>query len=69
MNQIDSETVSFAPDDAVLVLEDGQVYVGDSYGAIGKTTGEIGLRHAVFLASHGHSPGDTGHYFSGKRLI
>ncbi len=41
MNQIDSETVSFAPDDAVLVLEDGQVYVGDSYGAIGKTTGEI----------------------------
>ena len=41
MNQIDSETVSFAPDNAVLVLEDGQVYVGDSYGAIGKTTGEI----------------------------
>jgi carbamoyl-phosphate synthase small subunit len=28
-------------DDAVLVLEDGQVYVGEPYGALGETTGEI----------------------------
>ena len=28
-------------DGRALVLEDGQVYVGESYGAIGKTTGEI----------------------------
>ncbi|KAB5606889.1 glutamine-hydrolyzing carbamoyl-phosphate synthase small subunit [Bifidobacterium jacchi] len=41
MNQFDSEAVSFSPDDAVLVLEDGQVYVGEPYGAIGKTCGEI----------------------------
>ncbi len=42
MNQIDSETVSFCPlMTPCLYLRDGQVYVGDSYGAIGKTTGEI----------------------------
>ena len=28
----------FDPQDAVLVLEDGQVYVGEPYGAIGETT-------------------------------
>ncbi|NEG77657.1 glutamine-hydrolyzing carbamoyl-phosphate synthase small subunit [Bifidobacterium avesanii] len=33
--------LSFSPEDAVLVLEDGQVYVGEPYGALGKTTGEI----------------------------
>lgn len=41
MNQIDSEAVSFSPDEAVLVLEDGQVYVGEPYGATGVTSGEI----------------------------
>lgn len=41
MNQIDSETVTITPQDAVLVLEDGQVYVGEPYGATGKTCGEI----------------------------
>ena len=34
MNQYDSEAVMFDPQDAVLVLEDGQVYVGEPYGAI-----------------------------------
>nr|WP_205832023.1 glutamine-hydrolyzing carbamoyl-phosphate synthase small subunit [Bifidobacterium sp. DSM 109958] len=33
--------MSFSPEDAVLVLEDGQVYVGEPYGASGSTTGEI----------------------------
>ncbi|NMM99964.1 carbamoyl-phosphate synthase small subunit [Bifidobacterium sp. DSM 109958] len=33
--------LSFSPEDAVLVLEDGQVYVGEPYGASGSTTGEI----------------------------
>ena len=33
--------LSFSPEDAVLVLEDGQVYVGEPYGALGSTTGEI----------------------------
>ena len=33
--------LSFSPEDAVLVLEDGQVYVGEPYGALGKTAGEI----------------------------
>ena len=33
--------LSFSPEDAVLVLEDGQVYVGEPYGALGVTTGEI----------------------------
>ncbi len=40
VNQIDSATV-FTDDDAVLVLEDGQVYVGEPYGARGGTRGEI----------------------------
>ena len=31
----------FSKDDAVLVLEDGQVYVGEPYGARGSTCGEI----------------------------
>ena len=31
----------FSTDDAVLVLEDGQVYVGEPYGARGSTSGEI----------------------------
>ncbi|WP_415452124.1 glutamine-hydrolyzing carbamoyl-phosphate synthase small subunit [Bifidobacterium psychraerophilum] len=40
----DSETIaveSFSQQDAVLVLEDGQVYVGKPFGAIGETSGEI----------------------------
>ena len=41
MNQNDSEAVDFSLDDAVLVLEDGQVYVGEPYGGIGTTHGEI----------------------------
>ena len=37
-----SETVpQFDRDDAVLVLEDGQLYVGEPYGSLGQTTGEI----------------------------
>ncbi|WP_404801538.1 glutamine-hydrolyzing carbamoyl-phosphate synthase small subunit [Bifidobacterium platyrrhinorum] len=36
-----SENANFTKDDAVLVLEDGQVYVGEPYGAHGATTGEI----------------------------
>lgn len=41
MNQTDSGAVIFSKDDAVLVLEDGQVYVGEPYGARGSTCGEI----------------------------
>ena len=43
MNQYDSEAVVFDPRGAVLdVLEDGQVYVGEPYGAsFGTTSGEI----------------------------
>lgn len=41
MNQTDSGTMMFSKDDAVLVLEDGQVYVGEPYGAQGSTSGEI----------------------------
>lgn len=41
VNHTDSETVVFSHDDAVLVLEDGQVYVGEPYGARGSTSGEI----------------------------
>ena len=41
MNQYDSEAVMFDPQDAVLVLEDGQVYVGEPYGAIGTTSGDL----------------------------
>ncbi|MFT8857345.1 glutamine-hydrolyzing carbamoyl-phosphate synthase small subunit [Bifidobacterium aquikefiri] len=38
----DATTVeSFSPDDAILVLEDGQVYVGKPFGALGQTTAEI----------------------------
>lgn len=40
VNQIDSAS-AFTADDAVLVLEDGQVYVGEPYGARGETRGEI----------------------------
>ncbi|PST49098.1 carbamoyl phosphate synthase small subunit [Bifidobacterium callitrichos] len=36
-----SENANYGKDDAVLVLEDGQVYVGEPYGARGATTGEI----------------------------
>lgn len=39
MNQIDS--VEYNTQDAVLVLEDGQIYIGEPYGALGTTTGEI----------------------------
>ncbi|MDN6234690.1 MAG: carbamoyl phosphate synthase small subunit, partial [Bifidobacterium crudilactis] len=44
MKLSDSETIaveSFSQQDAVLVLEDGQVYVGRPFGAIGETSGEI----------------------------
>ncbi|MEE1295425.1 MAG: glutamine-hydrolyzing carbamoyl-phosphate synthase small subunit [Bifidobacterium sp.] len=41
VNQIDSANVRFTEGDAVLVLEDGQVYVGEPYGAQGATFGEI----------------------------
>nr|WP_274964021.1 glutamine-hydrolyzing carbamoyl-phosphate synthase small subunit [Bifidobacterium tibiigranuli] len=41
VNQNDSVASSFTPSDAVLVLEDGQVYVGDPYGAVGSTCAEI----------------------------
>ena len=36
-----SDNPTYGKDDAVLVLEDGQVYVGEPYGAKGRTTGEI----------------------------
>lgn len=41
MNQIDSATDNYTAQDAVLVLEDGQVYIGEPYGAVGATRGEI----------------------------
>ena len=44
MSQNESGTIAipmYDKDDAVLVLEDGQVYVGEPYGALGETTGEI----------------------------
>ena len=44
MSQNESGTIAipmYDKDDAVLVLEDGQVYVGKPYGALGETTGEI----------------------------
>lgn len=36
-----SSDIDFSNSDAVLVLEDGQVYVGAPFGALGMTTGEI----------------------------
>ena len=36
-----SDAPTYDCDDAVLVLEDGQVYVGSPYGALGETVGEI----------------------------
>lgn len=41
VSQNDSATAQYTADDAVLLLEDGQVYVGEPYGATGATTGEI----------------------------
>ncbi|MDO4913548.1 MAG: glutamine-hydrolyzing carbamoyl-phosphate synthase small subunit [Bifidobacteriaceae bacterium] len=41
MIQNNSFRVYFSPEDAVLVLEDGQVFVGKPYGALGATFGEI----------------------------
>ena len=41
MNQNVSMANDFSSEDAVLVLEDGQVYVGEPYGALGSTLGEI----------------------------
>ncbi|MFT8926857.1 MAG: glutamine-hydrolyzing carbamoyl-phosphate synthase small subunit [Bifidobacterium sp.] len=44
VNLYDSDATaveSFSPKDAVLVLEDGQVYVGKPFGALGQTTAEI----------------------------
>ena len=58
MNQLDSATDNYTAQDAVLVLEDGQVYIGEPYGAVGATRGEIvfstamtvvGVLTAVFL--------------------
>ena len=40
-NQLDSATDNYTAQDAVLVLEDGQVYIGEPYGAVGATRGEI----------------------------
>ena len=36
-----SDAPTYDCDDAVLVLEDGQVYVGSPYGSLGETVGEI----------------------------
>ncbi len=36
-----SDTPTYDCDDAVLILEDGQVYVGSPYGSLGETVGEI----------------------------
>ena len=41
MNQLDSATDYYTALVAVLVLEDGQVYIGEPYGAVGATRGEI----------------------------
>jgi carbamoyl-phosphate synthase small subunit len=41
VNQLDSATDNYTAQDAVLVLEDGQVYIGEPYGAVGATRGEI----------------------------
>lgn len=41
MNLTDAALNSYTPEDAVLVLEDGQTYIGDPYGARGATFGEI----------------------------
>lgn len=41
MNQNVSMANDFSSEDAVLVLEDGQVYVGEPYGALGSTLAEI----------------------------
>ena len=41
MNQLDSATDNYTAQDAALVLEDGQVYIGEPYGAVGATRGEI----------------------------
>lgn len=54
MNQYDSEAVMFDPQDAVLVLEDGQVYVGEPYGAIGTTQ-----RGDRFRDRHDRLPGNA----------
>lgn len=41
MNLTDAALNSYTPEDAVLILEDGQTYIGDPYGARGATFGEI----------------------------
>ena len=41
MSHAESRVDGFSPSNAVLVLEDGQVYVGEPYGALGTTHGEI----------------------------
>lgn len=41
MNLTDAALNSYTPEDAVLVLEDGQTYIGDPYGAWGASFGEI----------------------------
>ncbi|WEV53614.1 glutamine-hydrolyzing carbamoyl-phosphate synthase small subunit [Bifidobacterium sp. ESL0704] len=41
MSQQTATTAQYSKDDAVLLLEDGQLYVGEPYGASGSTFGEI----------------------------
>ncbi|WP_420868060.1 glutamine-hydrolyzing carbamoyl-phosphate synthase small subunit [Bifidobacterium simiarum] len=42
LNESESTEVgSYSVNDAVLVLEDGQVYIGEPYGSVGETFGEI----------------------------
>ncbi|MEE8666699.1 MAG: glutamine-hydrolyzing carbamoyl-phosphate synthase small subunit [Bifidobacterium mongoliense] len=41
VNLTDAALNSYTPEDAVLILEDGQTYIGDPYGARGATFGEI----------------------------
>ncbi|WEV66408.1 glutamine-hydrolyzing carbamoyl-phosphate synthase small subunit [Bifidobacterium sp. ESL0764] len=41
MSQQAATTAQYSKDDAVLLLEDGQLYIGEPYGASGSTFGEI----------------------------
>lgn len=41
VSQQAATTARYSVDDAVLLLEDGQIYVGEPYGALGSTFGEI----------------------------
>ncbi|MDF7641030.1 glutamine-hydrolyzing carbamoyl-phosphate synthase small subunit [Bifidobacterium sp. ESL0784] len=41
MSQQETSAAQYSKDDAVLLLEDGQLYVGEPYGKLGSTFGEI----------------------------